>query len=94
MEPEKRTSSVKVLDGNVFVSFHLLHLGKGTMFTASFLRSAFNWPGNLENFCFVILFNFGQQNKKMVQLTREPRRGDGGKTTIDCDRRKHVFFLI
>ena len=48
MEPEKRTSSVKVLDGNVFVSFHLLHLGKGTMFTASFLRSALSWPGNLE----------------------------------------------
>ena len=32
--------------GKVFVSFHLCsaksHLGKGTMFTASFLRSAFN----------------------------------------------------
>lgn len=24
------------------------NLGKGTIFTASFLKSAFNWPGNLK----------------------------------------------
>ena len=35
------------LDQRKIIAMNVKYLGKGTMLTASFLRSALSWPGNL-----------------------------------------------